>query len=241
MKIINEHGFRCDGRRPHQIRNISVQLGTDAQAEGSAYIMQGNTQVICYVYGPHEPTQRGRMQEDRAFINCKYERFMSNNRSQKKMRRRGKDRKATDIERLVEKAFESAVFTTNFPRTQIDIYCLVIEEDGSTLSACINSASFALCDAGIPMKGVVSSITCGIVDGVVISDVNSREETDMVPRVTLATLSGRDECVLIELQNRVHTDHMPVLLSSAKDTCSSVYECMHVAIRDHLLHTIPIS
>ncbi|CAJ0937100.1 unnamed protein product, partial [Mesorhabditis belari] len=244
MKIINEHGFRCDGRKAQQIRNISAQLGMDASSEGAAYLVQGNTQVICHVYGPHEATQRSRMQDDRCFINCQYERFLkSRSKKQNNMKKRtGKDRKSGDVERLVEKTFETAVFTTNFPRSQIDIHLMVtFKEDGSLLSTCINAATLALCDAGIPMKGVVSATTCGIAEGTVICDLNNREENDLVPRITLATISGRDECVLVELQNRVHVAHLPNLLNTGKAMCLAVHECLHTAIRDHLLHTIPIS
>lgn len=45
MNVISEHGFRFDGRRPNQIRNISCRMGVYQQAEGSAYIEQGNTKV----------------------------------------------------------------------------------------------------------------------------------------------------------------------------------------------------
>lgn len=45
MNIIDEHGFRNDGRRPPQIRNINCRLGVYPKAEGSAYIEQGNTKV----------------------------------------------------------------------------------------------------------------------------------------------------------------------------------------------------
>uniref|UniRef100_A0A1I7XSD5 RNase_PH domain-containing protein n=1 Tax=Heterorhabditis bacteriophora TaxID=37862 RepID=A0A1I7XSD5_HETBA len=71
MNIISEHGFRIDGRRPHQIRNINCRLGIYPQAEGSAYIEQGNTKVICAVYGPHEG-KRSKQIEDRCVVNCQY-------------------------------------------------------------------------------------------------------------------------------------------------------------------------
>ncbi|CAJ0937386.1 unnamed protein product, partial [Mesorhabditis belari] len=231
MKIINEHGFRCDGRKAQQIRNISAQLGHGCQLGGAAYLVQGNTQVICHVYGPHEATQRSRMQDDRCFINCQYERFLkSRSKKQNNMKKRtGKDRKSGDSLQRIS------------PRSQIDIHLMVIEEDGSLLSTCINAATLALCDAGIPMKGVVSATTCGIAEGTVICDLNNREENDLVPRITLATISGRDECVLVELQNRVHVAHLPNLLNTGKAMCLAVHECLHTAIRDHLLHTIPIS
>lgn len=48
MNILSEHGFRQDGRRPNQIRNINCKLGVYSQADGSAYLEQGNTKVIYF-------------------------------------------------------------------------------------------------------------------------------------------------------------------------------------------------
>lgn len=45
MNIISEHGFRIDGRRPAQIRNINTRLGLNRNAEGSCYLEHGNTKV----------------------------------------------------------------------------------------------------------------------------------------------------------------------------------------------------
>lgn len=45
MNIISEHGFRRDGRKPDQIRNINYKLGVYSQADGSAYLEVGSTKV----------------------------------------------------------------------------------------------------------------------------------------------------------------------------------------------------
>ncbi|VDN27706.1 unnamed protein product [Cylicostephanus goldi] len=161
------------------------------------------------------------------------------------------DRKSMEIERLIEKTFEGAVLVHLFPTSQIDIFCQIIQvcvfrlcvlesqcryfkSDGSHLAACVNAASLAMSDAGIPMKGLVAASTCSIVDGQPVVDINQREETDLLPRLTLATLRGEDEVVLVELQNRVHVDQLPALLAAAKDTCKGVHECICAAIVDQL-------
>ena len=45
MNIVSEHGFRRDGRKPDQIRNINYKLGVYSQADGSSYLEQGSTKV----------------------------------------------------------------------------------------------------------------------------------------------------------------------------------------------------
>ena len=54
LDLLSDQGFRIDGRRPKELRKIQTKLGVFAQADGSAYIEQGNTKVLAAVYGPHE-------------------------------------------------------------------------------------------------------------------------------------------------------------------------------------------
>uniref|UniRef100_A0A0K0CYX3 RNase_PH domain-containing protein n=1 Tax=Angiostrongylus cantonensis TaxID=6313 RepID=A0A0K0CYX3_ANGCA len=192
MNIVSEHGFRLDGRRPHQIRNITATLGTLPDADGSAFFEQGNTKVLCAVYGPFEG-KKSRQLEDRCAINCFFRSFRY------------------------------------WPLTNL-VCDIRLKGDGSHLAACVNAASIAMADAGIPMKGIVAAATCSIVEGQPVVDVNQREESDLLPRITLATLRGEDEVVLVELQNRVHVDHLPALMASAKDTCKGVHECICAAV-----------
>lgn len=52
--MLSDQGLRLDGRRPGELRKLSSKLGVFSQADGSAYIEQGNTKVLAAVYGPHE-------------------------------------------------------------------------------------------------------------------------------------------------------------------------------------------
>lgn len=54
MDLVSDEGFRIDGRRPNELRRIQCKMGVYSQADGSAYIEQGNTKVLATIYGPHE-------------------------------------------------------------------------------------------------------------------------------------------------------------------------------------------
>lgn len=54
LELLSDQGFRIDGRRSHELRKIQCKLGVFSQADGSAYVEQGNTKVLAAVYGPHE-------------------------------------------------------------------------------------------------------------------------------------------------------------------------------------------
>jgi ribonuclease PH len=52
--VHSSSGLRVDGRRPNELRKIIAKTSVLAQADGSAYIEQGNTKVLAAVYGPQE-------------------------------------------------------------------------------------------------------------------------------------------------------------------------------------------
>lgn len=228
MSILSEHGFRQDGRSPYQIRNISCTLGVHTQADGSAYIEQGNTKVLCAVYGPHEPRQRSRVLDDRCFINCQFSRATFAT-VERKDRPHG-DRRSTQLARLMEKAFETAIITQSYPRAQIDIFCEILEDDGSTLAVAVNAASLALTNAGIPMRDLVVALSCACSNGVPCVDLCSREENSITPRITLATLSGKDEIIFTDLHNCLHQKHLAGVLEGAKKGAEKIQSCLGLAV-----------
>jgi hypothetical protein len=54
VELLSDQGFRIDGRKPKELRQIRCKIGVFGQADGSAYLEQGNTKVLAAVYGPHE-------------------------------------------------------------------------------------------------------------------------------------------------------------------------------------------
>lgn len=45
LQLLSEEGYRIDGRKPNELRKIRCNMGVFKQADGSAYIEQGNTKV----------------------------------------------------------------------------------------------------------------------------------------------------------------------------------------------------
>ena len=54
LELLSDQGYRLDGRKPSELRKVQARMGVFAQADGSAYIEQGNTKALAVVYGPHE-------------------------------------------------------------------------------------------------------------------------------------------------------------------------------------------
>jgi hypothetical protein len=77
------------------------------------------------VYGPHERRHRREGNDEEATINCQYSQttFAQPGRRQ---RPRG-DRRGNNYGNQLEMTFESVILRKAYPRSQIDIFCEVLE------------------------------------------------------------------------------------------------------------------
>uniref|UniRef100_A0A452ZVI9 Exoribonuclease phosphorolytic domain-containing protein n=1 Tax=Aegilops tauschii subsp. strangulata TaxID=200361 RepID=A0A452ZVI9_AEGTS len=74
MEYVNPlTGFRVDGRRPNEMRQLKGEVGVVSRADGSALFEMGNTRVIAAVYGPREIQNRSQQQNRKeALVRCEY-------------------------------------------------------------------------------------------------------------------------------------------------------------------------
>jgi len=245
MDIVTEQGYRQDGRKAHELRRINYNLGVYSQADGSAYLEQGFTKVLAAVYGPHEVTRnKNQAPVDKVFINCQYS-AATFSESERKVRPRG-DRKSYEFAQLLRTTFEAVVMTDAYPRSQLDIYCEVLQSDGGNLSACINAATLALIDAGVPLKNYVVSCTCVCYNEVVVVDANRIEENaqnaaQLVVAVAPKHESAKseedendDDVVLLELNGKLHADRLDAAIDQAVKGCRDVSVILRRAVREHV-------
>lgn len=141
---------------------IRCTLGSNPNADGSAYLEQGQTKVLAIVHGPHEVTRRSDALHDKALIECELHNTPFSGFDRKK--RRTTDRAALEMALAVRQTFEAAIMRHLYPRTQIDIQLYVLQTDGSALPAVINVTSLALVDAGIALKEMVTACSVALLD-----------------------------------------------------------------------------
>lgn len=246
MDLVTDQGFRLDGRKAHELRRINYRLGVYSQADGSAYLEQGFTKVLAAVYGPHEITRnKNQSPADKVFINCQYSAATFSG-SERKLKPRG-DRKSYELTQLLRKTFEAVVMTEAYPRSQLDIYCEVLQSDGGNLSACINAATLALIDAGVPVKSYVASCSCVCYNDVTVVDANQSEESTantaqlvvaVAPRRTGDAKDGGgdddDDLVLVEMNGKLHADRLDAALRRAAHACRDVHAIMTRAVTEHV-------
>ncbi|KZT67742.1 ribosomal protein S5 domain 2-like protein [Daedalea quercina L-15889] len=140
------------GRAAGDIRPIFLKAGLISQANGSAYIETERTKIACAVYGPRQSKTTVYNENGRLNVEVKFAPFSCT-------RRRAPIRDAEDrsLAVQIQQSLLPAVRLELLPKSTIDIFLTIIENDG--MEGCIASgsvaASAALADAGIEMLGLV--------------------------------------------------------------------------------------
>lgn len=149
--FLREDGKRRDGRSPQDPRKLFMSVGMITQAKGSSYLEVGNTKVCCGVYGPKD-VQRGQDFKMSGQVLCavKMAPFSCTNRLSPQP-----DTRQQEMSRQLKDTLESVIVLEKFPKSQIDVYVTVIEDDGSLLAACVTAAGLALCHANIDVYDLV--------------------------------------------------------------------------------------
>ena len=120
-------GKRQDGRICNEIRKFFVRANAVTQAKGSAYIETGKTKVICSIYGPRESLRKQEFRmKGKLTCEISYAPF-----SCKKRRSPVRDSEEKDLSNIIKQALEPAIILEKFPKAQIDIYIMVLENDGN--------------------------------------------------------------------------------------------------------------
>ncbi|XP_072377320.1 exosome complex component RRP41 [Diabrotica undecimpunctata] len=233
-ELLSKGGLRLDGRRPNELRRIRCKLGVFSAPDGSAYIEQGLTKVLAAVYGPHDVKGgRSKAFHDSAVINCQFSMAVFSTTDRKK-RPRG-DRKSTELSMHLQQALEAAIKSELYPFCQIDIYVEVLHADGGIYPACVNAATLALIDAGIPLKEYVCACTASLANNdVPMVDISHHEEIMGGPTLTVAALPMSGKIVLMEMSQRFHLDHLEKVLNKALQGCKDIKQILDAAVRLHV-------
>lgn len=146
-------------------------------------------------------------------------------------------RRLLELAANIKSAFEPAIQTSIYPRSQIDIFVTILQQDGSLLQTCINATSVALVNAGIPLLDYVCAVTGGIHSTAPMLDLTALEENDL-PNVTLAMMPKTSKLTMVTMETQLHIDRFEEILRLACEA-GSVIQCeMKVAVREKTISLV---
>ncbi|KAI8980401.1 ribosomal protein S5 domain 2-type protein [Pilobolus umbonatus] len=229
--VVNEANKRADNRGIEDIRAIFLKTGLVTQANGSAYIEIGNTKVTCAVYGPRQLKKAGF--SNQGTINCE---FKFSTFSCQKRRNHMKDPQEKEFSLNLIQALSPAVRLDLLPKSAIDIYVNVLENDGtsSCLAAAIIAGSVALADAGIEMYDMVTACSSLFDDRHVFMDGTAEEEVVISKSLTLSYMPSLNEVTHILQSGQSDIAVTSQAIEQCIDGCSKIYSVMSNALLQSL-------
>jgi len=229
MELIVD-GKRLDGRGFDELRPIKIEAGILNRADGSCYLEMGGNKVVAAVYGPREVHPKHLEDPSKAIIRYRYSMASF---SVEERKRPGPDRRSIEISKVSREALEPVIMKELFPRSSIDIFVEVLQADAGSRTACLNAASVALIDAGVPMKGIVTSVAVAKVEGFLVLDPMKDEDYYGEADVPFAFLirNGKIESItLLQMDGRLTVDELKSALELAKRGAMKIYKLQRDAI-----------
>ncbi|KAL8811086.1 MAG: hypothetical protein Q9223_007481 [Gallowayella weberi] len=235
--------LRLDGRRWNELRRMHAQISTQPTADGSSYLEMGNTKVVCTVAGPAEGRRAaggGGGSSGDANATVQVEIGIAGFSGVDRKRRGKGDKRTSEMQMTIANAFSNTLFTNLYPHSTILITLHVLSQDGSILAACLNAATLALIDAGVPMSDYLVACTSGSTSSYSsndeaadpLLDLNGTEELEL-PFLTVGTLGAGEKVSVLVMESRVQATRLEGMLAVGVDGCKQVKEILDQAVRRH--------
>ncbi len=163
---ILDKGVRADGRKPDEIRGISVETAVLPRTHGSSLFTRGQTQALGIVtLGTAQDEQRiesidSPTETTKSFmLHYNFPPFSTGEAKPI----RGTSRREQGHGALAERAVQPLLPAYDaFPYT-IRVVSEVLESNGSSSMASVCAASLALMDAGVPMRAACAGVAMGLI------------------------------------------------------------------------------
>ncbi|HXA53769.1 MAG TPA: ribonuclease PH [Solirubrobacteraceae bacterium] len=180
---------RSYDRAPDGLRPVTIEPGFVRTATGSALISMGETRVICTA-SAQDNVPRWLNGKGRGWVTAEYGMLPASTgeRKQRDATRGRLDGRSVEIQRLIGRALRGAIDFDALGERTIYLDCDVLQADGGTRCASITGAYVALslacarlADKGAfersPLTGSVAAVSCGMVDGVALLDLDYSEDS----------------------------------------------------------------
>jgi ribonuclease PH len=232
---------RSYGRATNQLRPVTIEPGFVRTATGSALISMGETRVICTA-SVQESVPRWLAGSGRGWVTAEYGMLPAStgDRKQRDVSKGRPDGRTVEIQRLIGRSLRGVIDFSSLGERTVYVDCDVLQADGGTRCASITGGMVALhlacerlVEAGrlerTPLTGTVAAVSCGMVGGVALLDLDySEDSTAEVDANVVMTGDGG----LVEVQataertplSRAHLDDLLALAARGIERLRSLQD-----------------
>ena len=235
---------RRDGRTPAQLRPITIEPHFIATATGSALISVGETRVICTA-SAEESVPRWMAGRGTGWVTAEYGMLPASTgqRKQRDVTKGRPDGRTVEIQRLIGRALRVVVDFKALGERTIYLDCDVLQADGGTRCASITGAYVALALAcerlqakgrleRSPLEGSVAAVSCGIVAGTPLLDLDYSEDSkaEVDANVVMTSDDGLVEVQATAERTPLSRAHLDLLLELAAGGVSQLRAAQQEAV-----------
>jgi ribonuclease PH len=181
--------MRASGRAAAELRRVTFERRVSKHAEGSCLVRFGDTHVLCTatVEDRLPPWLKG---QNRGWVTAEYGMLprSTNDRMRREASTGRQSGRTQEIQRLIGRSLRAVVNLPALGENQITVDCDVLQADGGTRTAAITGGWIALRDAldvmvtagrisVSPLRDHVAAISCGIVGGRPVLDLDYAEDS----------------------------------------------------------------
>ncbi len=236
--------MRPSGRAADALRDVSFTTGFARHAEGSCLIRMGGTEVLCTasVEGRVPGFLRG---TGLGWVTAEYGMLprATHTRGDREAARGKQSGRTQEIQRLIGRSLRAVVDRSAMGECSITLDCDVLNADGGTRCASITGAWVALSlafrhlernrvIAKSPMTGQVAAVSCGLVDGSAVLDLDYAEDSNAEADANFVLTEGGG---IVEIQGTAEKapfseEQFSQLMRLAKQGTARLYELQRAAL-----------
>jgi ribonuclease PH len=232
---------RSYARAADELRPTAIEPGFVRTAAGSALISIGETRVICTA-SVQDSVPRWMAGSARGWVTAEYGMLPASTgeRKQRDVTKGRPDGRTVEIQRLIGRSLRGVVDFAALGERTIYVDCDVLQADGGTRCASITGGLVALrlaCEQLVasgalersPLSGTVAAVSCGIVAGVPLLDLDYVEDSaaEVDANVVMTGDGG-----LVEVQataertplSRAHLDDLLALAAGGIESLRALQE-----------------
>ncbi len=179
--------MRPSGRKPDEMRDITIETDVTRYAEGSCMIGFGHTRVLCTA-SVEDGVPSFLKGSGKGWVTAEYGMLPRSTHSRIDRKRAASSGRTQEIQRLIGRSLRSVTKLDGFGERQIRVDCDVIQADGGTRTASITGGFVALHLAfqhirrmgaitEIPLSDHVAAVSCGLYNGTAVLDLDYDEDS----------------------------------------------------------------
>jgi ribonuclease PH len=239
---------RPDGRKPSEMRAVTIETGVARHAEGSALVAFGDTKVLCAA-SVEDRVPAFLKGTGSGWVTAEYGMLprATHTRSAREAAQGKQGGRTLEIQRLIGRSLRSVTELRGLGERTITLDCDVLQADGGTRCAGITGACVALAmafarlvrDGKIPrwpLRETVAAVSVGLCAGQAVLDLAYEEDSEAdVDCNVVATASG----AFVEIQGTAERrpfseEQLAELLALARKGLKRLKELQAEVLAPHL-------